>query len=896
MSTHDSPTTVDRLVVVGSSAGGIEALSVLVSSLPANFPAPIVLAQHLDPRQRSSLGSILQRRTALPVQTVAAHTPLRAGEVYVVPENRHVTLKEGFIETQEDHLGRPRPSLNLLLSSAAEAYGERLIAVILTGSGSDGALGAVEVKRAGGIVIIQNPETARYPSMPLALPPSVVDIRADIEQIGPLLFDLLTGRHLPDQQERGYVLERLMSLLSEYEPIDFRRYGSAALLEHIGHRMLATGTHTLEAYLAYVQAVPAEAEELVKALLVTYTEFFRDPGAFAYLKATLLPELLARARGRDDTLRCWSAGCATGEEAYSLAMLLADLLGEELAHWRIRIFATDLSSEAITFARRGVYPENLLKELPPGYQTRFFERVEHGSYRVAKQLRQMVVFGQQDLARTVPFSTIDLVLCRNVLSVLTPQAQEFVLNQFAFSLFPGGCLLLGKDEALRPAHALYEVVSRDWSAFRCTGRATFPLRFPAASLQLQMRVPPARPALPSEREQPAEPPPSLDLTQLSHYTELLFRAMPTGMVVLDRGYRIVTANSISRRLLRLHATAVEQDFLHAVPGLPTAQVRDAIEAAFEEWSAITLPEVELDVSAGGSGHIVALSIAPIQLMAPRPELVAIGVLDLTRQVQAQRRLEAMQAEQAQLVDELGAANKHLSEANTALLSANEELQATNEAMVLTQEELQARLEELETLHKELQASFAELESDEDQLQSASHDMEATIEELRATGEVLEVANGELTARVGDLQAQNTLLADERRWLAAIVERAPYSFLLLSGPELRLQALSPHYIERLQGQNVLGRPLAEVEGYFWPADLPLVRLAGEVYRQGAPRRLPPDFADGEAALGGGGERHPAYTLVPVHNDEGTVSGVIMYILGEVTADEQAGEPGQLDPVP
>jgi len=889
MSTSDYTTSADRLVVVGSSAGGIEALSVVVSTLPPDLPAPIVLAQYLDPGRHSSMGALLQGHTILPMHVIAAHTPLRAGEIYVVPENRHVTINYGSIETQEDQVGRPKPSLDQLLSSAAAAYGERLIAVILAGSGSNGALGAIEVKRAGGTVIIQNPQTARFPAMPLALPPTIVDIRADIERIGPLLSDLLTGRHLPRKEEQGEVLERILSYLMEQEQIDFRMYKTSALLEHIGYRMLVTSIPTLRDYLAYLQSVPAEARELIKALLVTYTEFLRDPGAFAYLKNELLPELIARARDRDHALRCWSAGCATGEEAYSLAMLLVDLLGAELAQWRIKIFATDLSEEAISFARRGVYSENLLKELPPGYRERFFERTDYGS-RVVKLLRQMVVFGQQDMARTTPFSAIDLVLCRNVLSYLTPETQEFVLNQFAFSLFPGSYLLLGKAEAIHPAHTLFEAVSRDWNMYRCIGKAAPSARFPAASALPRSTVPSASPTLHRAREQPGEPPLSLDLGQLRRYNEQLFRFLPIGMVVIDRGYHLVTANGISRRLLRLPATVVEQDFLHVVPGLPYTQVRGAIDAALRERRAITLPEVELDVIAGGSGRIVALAVAPIQLTATHPELVAISVIDLTEQVQAQRRLEAMQTEQAQLVDELGASNKRLNEAIQALLKANEELEAANEDMILTQEELQARLLELETMNEELQASFAKLESDEERLQATSQDMETANEQLQATSEALEAANTELNARAGELQEQIVLLTDERSRLVAVIEQAPFSTVVLRGPDLLVEMLSPHYTERLHGQNVLGRPLSEVVGRLWSADLPVLRLAGEVYQQDAPRSIPRTDTEVPGAPGGGGERHPPYILVPSHEADGTVSGVIIYATCEAEAGEQAGEVG------
>jgi two-component system CheB/CheR fusion protein len=266
------------------------------------------------------------------------------------------------------------------------------------------------------------------------------------------------------------VLACILSFLAKQKQMDFRVYKRSTLLKHIDYRMLATAIPTMSDYLDYLQAVPGEVEALVKTLLVTYTAFFRDPDVFLYLKNKLLPELLAQSRERNRVLRCWSAGCSTGEEAYSLAMLVADLLGTELSRWSITICATDLSEEAIAFARRATYAEVALKGLPQGYRARFFERVAHG-YRVVRRLRQMVVFGPQDLAAPPPFSAIDLALCRDVLSAFTPDFQERALNQFACSLFPGGFLLLGKAEALSPAHPLFESVSQGWNSYRCIGKA-----------------------------------------------------------------------------------------------------------------------------------------------------------------------------------------------------------------------------------------------------------------------------------------------------------------------------------------------------------------------------------------------------------------------------------------
>jgi two-component system, chemotaxis family, CheB/CheR fusion protein len=227
-----------------------------------------------------------------------------------------------------------------------------------------------------------------------------------------------------------------------------------------------TRNRTMGEYSEYLQAHPEEIGELVKSFLINVTQFFRDPDAFAYLRSDILPNLITQARERDRVLRFWTAGCASGEEPYSLAMLLTDLLGAELSEWSVKIFATDLDEAAISFARRGLYSENLLKGIPTEYCDRFFERADH-DYRISKTLRQMVIFGQQDLSRSAPFPRIDLVLCRNVLIYFTPELQEYVLNQFAFSLSPGGYLFLGKAETVRPTQSFYELVNKRWKVYRC---------------------------------------------------------------------------------------------------------------------------------------------------------------------------------------------------------------------------------------------------------------------------------------------------------------------------------------------------------------------------------------------------------------------------------------------
>jgi two-component system, chemotaxis family, CheB/CheR fusion protein len=318
-----------HLVVVGASAGGVEALSILVGSLKRDFPAPLVLAQHVDPTRTSFLPSILERRTSLPVLLVEKDLPLESGKVYLVPANRHVIIDKHTVKVGSDHIERPRPSVDLLLSSAAHSYGEGVIAVILTGTGSDGAAGAVDVKHAGGTVVIQNPKTAAYPFMPQALPPTAVDYVSDLEKIGPLLEDILSGDAFPAaapvKEPDG--LQDVLGFVSDQANIDFRAYKPGTVSRRIGRRMAVNRIRDLDEYRTYLTTHSEEVGELVRSLLIKVTEFFRDRDAFDYLRAEILPVLIDRARESSRQLRLWSAGCATGEEAYSFPMLVADMLG-----------------------------------------------------------------------------------------------------------------------------------------------------------------------------------------------------------------------------------------------------------------------------------------------------------------------------------------------------------------------------------------------------------------------------------------------------------------------------------------------------------------------------------------------------------------------------------------
>jgi two-component system CheB/CheR fusion protein len=850
--TGGEPSDLNHLVVIGASAGGIEALSVVLGGLRPDFPAPVVLAQHLDPTRPSFLQTVLQRRTPLHVHLVEESTWMQAGTVYVVPSNRHVTIRDGHVALETDPGDRPRPSVDLLLTTASRSHGDRLIAVVLTGSGSDGAAGAVDVKDAGGTVVIQNPLTARYPSMPSALPPTAVDHVVDLENIAPLLDDLVRASVLTEANPKaGDVLQEILAHVTRLANIDFRPYKTASLMRRIGRRMAVTRNMTLDDYAGYLQTHPEEVGELVMALLIKVTEFFRDPEAFLFLRNTVLPEIVERARGNGRRLRLWSAGCATGEEAYSLVLTVADLLGRELPEWNVKVFATDLDAQAIAFARRGLYPVNLVRNVPPECRAKYLESADHG-VRVVRPLRQMVIFGHQDLGRGVPFPRIDLVTCRNLLIYFQPQLQQELLDLFAYSLHPtNGFLFLGKAETARPSKSSFELVDKKWKVYRCLGGP------PASAVRvapssLALRGGEGAPRAPAERMEGTPPATEGELTNARRFTELVLRHLPVGAVVIDRGYRTLSANAAARRLLQIRDQGAEVDFLHSVRGIPYSEVRAAIDAVFRDQTSLTLPEVRLTAPTGVDARFVTFTVS-LMPEASVGELVLITVVDATESVETKHRLEAAQQEQKSLVDQLGTANKRLGESNKDLSDANDELQAANEELMLAHEELQATNEEFEATNEELQATNEELETNN--------------EELQATNEELETTNEELTARSSEMQEMTRELTVERGRLAEMVELAPFHVLVLRGPGLVVEAFNPALARFFDLDGVVGRPLEDV----LPDARALLDAVRTAYDEDRVWSSPPQGVP----LSGTRATNPyRFTVVPRHR-EGVVDGVVVY---------------------
>ena len=745
---RDHPPPLDsQLVVIGASAGGIEALSRVVASLPADFSVPIVIAQHLDPRRPSHLREILARQTALPVRTVTERASLKPGVVYVVPSNRHVELTDHQVTLRQPTRGSIAPSVDVLLDSASRAYGAGLIAVILTGSGSDGSVGARQVKLAGGTVVIENPATAMFPSMPSSIPPFLVDATADLEGIGPLLNDLLSVAADPKDGTDREELNMLLARLHERSGIDFSSYKPATILRRLKGRMTATSSPTVAAYAAHLETEPEEYARLVSSLLIKVTEFFRDPKVWDYLREKILPELIDESRTAGRELRIWSAGCATGEEAYSLAISVAEALEGQPHPVDVRIFATDIDRDAIAFARRGIYPEASLAGLSPAVRDRYFTRTD-GAYEVGKRLRSLVVFGEHDLGERAPFPRIDLLLCRNVLIYFAPPMQRATLETFAYSLRPEGCLVLGPSEtvAALPAPFSQEHIRLCIYRRRPGTRLVLPV-----SRAPQLRRGPLEQALRATRQ---------DVQRASASAvaaEGLLLDLAVGVVVVNPDYDIVRINSAARRLLGIHGTAFDQDFIHLAESLPAAPLRAAIDAALT--GSTTTADFEIDVAAGagnGARYVEAT------FTAQRGESAAIegAVIELT-DVSRFREDRSQLVRTRRRTDRALVANARLLEANEELTALVARLRSSNEAILLSSEDAQSSREELETLNEEFQATNEELET-------LNEELTASVEELRVSNESLETRTVELSVQTEALEEQKRASAEEQDRLRSIL--------------------------------------------------------------------------------------------------------------------------------
>src|SRR5829696_6140911 len=547
----------------------------------------------------------------------------------------------------------------------------------------------------------------------------------------PAQLPVSTLLQLPAFDLHVLALERFLEELHRNRGVDFRSYKRPTILRRLGRRMALLDCESIDEYSRYLEEHPEEYRQLIGAFFIKVTEFFRDPQLFDYLKEEVLPGLIEEAREEENQLRIWSAGCATGEEAYSLAILVSEVLGREAGLFNVRIFATDIDEDAVKYARRGVYPPSALEGLSEEQLRRYFVE-EDGSYQVKKQIRGMIVFGEHDLAQRSPFPHVDLVVSRNVLIYFSGELQRRALQLFAYSLRDGGVLVMGKAESPSLLADLFAPVDRHNKVYRRQGeRFLLPPTLPA-SPTLRARLQHSSGDRSAFRGQAGAP----QLLSASRDAgEDLINQLPVGVAVVTRDYTIEAINAAARRMLSIPGLGVGQDFLHAMQEVPYAEVRQTIDEAFREGRTTQADEFAVEEVATGEPSYLRLTCHPRHTEAEGQEVgsVLVAVEDVTAAVRLRRLTEK---------------NLRLEEANRELGKLNEELQTAHEESLVNTEEAQASAEEVETLNEELQATNEELETLNEELQ-------ATVEELNTT-------NDDLQARATELQELAQSREEERR--------------------------------------------------------------------------------------------------------------------------------------
>ena len=729
--TSASPAVVAFPIVgIGASAGGLEALEQFLGHVPAGSGMAFVIVQHLDPTRKGIMPELLQRATGMKVTQIKDRTTVRPDCVYVIPPNKNLSILHGVLHLLKPAAARGlRLPIDFFLRSLAQDQQEHSVGVILSGMGSDGTLGLRAIKEKAGVVLVQEPATAKFDSMPRsAIDAGLADIVAPVDELPEKILAYLQRTPLIARTEAALedktqsALEKAVILLRAHTGSDFSFYKRNTLYRRIERRMGIHQIHKMAAYVRYLQENSQELDLLFKELLIGVTNFFRDPATWEQLRAQAIPTLLA-SRSPSQALRAWVPGCSTGEEAYSLAIVLKEAVEEvkPKGQFTIQVFATDLDRDAIDKARHGVFPANIAADVSEERLKRFFTKEERG-YRVHKEIREMVIFAPQNLIMDPPFTKLDIMSCRNLLIYLTPEVQKKLIPMFHYSLAPGGILLLGSAETIGDYTDLFAPLNSKSRIFRRTESVlrSEPITFPSSFS--------AGPPIGPEAQPVSKPPASLqslaDQLVLQHYA-------PPAVLANDKGDILYVSGRTGKYLEPAAGKANWNFFAMAREGL-RYELADAFQKALRKKQSVALHG--LTVGTNGGAQCVDVTVQRLDESGPLQGLVMIVFTDVAAPVAAQAagrppkpqarsaRMAGLEQELLQVRGEARATHEEMQTSQEELRSANEELQSTNEELQSTNEELRTSKEEMQSLNEELQTVNTELQAKVDELSRTSNDM------------------------------------------------------------------------------------------------------------------------------------------------------------------------------
>ncbi|MDO8965262.1 chemotaxis protein CheB [Algoriphagus sp.] len=738
LKTNEDPVSSDNkilpeaqfsIVAIGASAGGLEALEQFFSNMPSDTGLAFVVIQHLDPTHVGILPELLQRVTQMKVQQATDGLLVKPDCVYVIPPNKSLSVLNGHLHLLVPVESRGlRLPIDFFMKSLAIDRLQNSVGVILSGMGSDGTQGIKAIKEKNGLVLVQDPISAKFDGMPISAREAVIaDVIAPATELPARLLAIL--KQIPevgpdksiDEKSKSH-LDKIIILLREQSGHDFSNYKKNTLLRRIERRKGVHQIDKINSYVRFLQENPAEVEILFKELLIGVTSFFRDPEVWEKLKDSTLPEMIKEAPNRH-VFRAWVTACSTGEEAYSLAMIFKEVL-EKSQNGRglsLQIFATDLDKDAIEKARSGVYPENIAAEVSPERLTRFFT-VESSGYRISNSIREMVVFAPQNIIKDPPFTKLDILTCRNMLIYMEPDLQKKLISLFNYSLNQDGILVLGTAETLGSSTEGFREIENKLKIYKRTS-ALSPAEladFPSAFFRNRRFT--------SEKKLPQK---SLDSIQTVTEQLLLQRFAPSSVLVNDRGDILFITGRTGKYLepaagkanMNIHAMVRE--------GL-NQEISDALRKANRDLSPVFIKNAK--VQSNGIDNYVDVTVQRLdapeavkgltiivfsEVKSPVEKAVGKGRVGKSR---SSLKLKELDEQLRRSHEDLQSTREEMQTSQEELKSTNEELQSTNEELQSTNEELTTSKEEMQSMNEELQTVNIELQSKVNDFVRANDDM------------------------------------------------------------------------------------------------------------------------------------------------------------------------------
>lgn len=708
------------IVGIGASAGGLEALERLFAKMPSDSGMAFVVIQHLSPDFRSLMDELLARHTSIPILKVENGMTVVPNAIYLMPPKTEMIISGGkLLLTDKEPSNNLSLPIDLFFRSLAEDVGSRAVGVVLSGTGSDGSRGVRAIHEAGGLVIAQSEETSKFDGMPRStIETGMADFVLSPEEIPPMLVKFsqqALGIEAPADDRIATAADNLNSvfnLLRKACGIDFTHYKPNMVARRIERRLMFNQSLDLAGYIRQLESDPAELNALYKDLLIGVTRFFRDPAAFDRLEKDVLPALISRIPENQE-IRVWVAGCATGEEAYSLAIALSEQLRLLQRNNPLKIFATDVHRESLEIAGAGKFPEASIAAIPPARLERYFTK-QGGYYQVTPELRRTIVFAPHNVIRDAPFTKLDLISCRNLLIYLQPAAQRKALSLFHFGLKPQGVLLLGPSESPGELSEEYEVLDPHWKVYRKRRDvrlvndlpiATSPYAPPTSLLRSSWKA-----ASPTDTEWP-------------RITELLLNEVMPPSILLDEQHKVLHSFGGAGKYLAIRDGRHSSDVLALVSGELKLAVGSLLQRVSNEKGPVSFGPVRVDD--GTASQWLTVSARPLLVDHPRTLLVfepqSASMVDTTMEPVS---IDGSSHQHQELLEnELRYTRENLQATVEELETANEELQATNEELVASNEELQSTNEELHSVNEELYTVNAEYQRKIVELTELTDDIE-----------------------------------------------------------------------------------------------------------------------------------------------------------------------------